>query len=109
MIRRPPRSTLFPYTTLFRSHAQGFAHIMVSDQDADAAVRQLADDALDIEHGQRIHARKRLVQEHEARLGRERAGDLDAPPLPARERHAEGSAHVADAQLLEQLLEALLA
>src|SRR3989449_3824601 len=23
MIRRPPRSTLFPYTTLFRSHAVG--------------------------------------------------------------------------------------
>src|SRR2546426_4610736 len=23
MIRRPPRSTLFPYTTLFRSHAIG--------------------------------------------------------------------------------------
>src|SRR3712207_8363117 len=28
MIRRPPRSTLFPYTTLFRSHvaAEGPAH-----------------------------------------------------------------------------------
>src|SRR2546425_9366658 len=25
MIRRPPRSTLFPYTTLFRSHSQGTA------------------------------------------------------------------------------------
>src|SRR5258707_10622447 len=25
MIRRPPRSTLFPYTTLFRSRAQGGA------------------------------------------------------------------------------------
>src|SRR3989449_1892695 len=25
MIRRPPRSTLFPYTTLFRSHATGEA------------------------------------------------------------------------------------
>src|SRR2546426_6721762 len=25
MIRRPPRSTLFPYTTLFRSHAAAFA------------------------------------------------------------------------------------
>src|SRR2546427_6281457 len=25
MIRRPPRSTLFPYTTLFRSHPQRFA------------------------------------------------------------------------------------
>src|SRR5258708_31901324 len=24
MIRRPPRSTLFPYTTLFRSSANGF-------------------------------------------------------------------------------------
>src|SRR2546422_6468203 len=24
MIRRPPRSTLFPYTTLFRSQAAGF-------------------------------------------------------------------------------------
>ena len=24
MIRRPPRSTLFPYTTLFRSHARNF-------------------------------------------------------------------------------------
>src|SRR2546425_7684417 len=23
MIRRPPRSTLFPYTTLFRSHIEG--------------------------------------------------------------------------------------
>src|SRR2546425_9727801 len=25
MIRRPPRSTLFPYTTLFRSHGQRLA------------------------------------------------------------------------------------
>src|SRR3712207_9204861 len=27
MIRRPPRSTLFPYTTLFRSGAGGAAHL----------------------------------------------------------------------------------
>src|SRR5260370_31571902 len=26
MIRRPPRSTLFPYTTLFRSHLDRAAH-----------------------------------------------------------------------------------
>src|SRR2546430_11699359 len=26
MIRRPPRSTLFPYTTLFRSHAPEAVH-----------------------------------------------------------------------------------
>src|SRR3712207_8538175 len=27
MIRRPPRSTLFPYTTLFRSQADGVEHL----------------------------------------------------------------------------------
>src|SRR2546430_9566260 len=27
MIRRPPRSTLFPYTTLFRSLPEGHAHV----------------------------------------------------------------------------------
>src|SRR5256885_4058457 len=27
MIRRPPRSTLFPYTTLFRSKAAGTGHV----------------------------------------------------------------------------------
>src|SRR2546429_3062371 len=34
MIRRPPRSTLFPYTTLFRSHAQrldGTLRVEVTD------------------------------------------------------------------------------
>src|SRR2546427_5708970 len=34
MIRRPPRSTLFPYTTLFRSHAE------VRDVGAEEAVER---------------------------------------------------------------------
>src|SRR2546427_5131820 len=29
MIRRPPRSTLFPYTTLFRSTSEGQAYAML--------------------------------------------------------------------------------
>src|SRR5256885_10238113 len=29
MIRRPPRSTLFPYTTLFRSRDTGFEHFQL--------------------------------------------------------------------------------
>src|SRR5256885_9786287 len=29
MIRRPPRSTLFPYTTLFRSKPAGIEHIFL--------------------------------------------------------------------------------
>src|SRR3712207_7339497 len=31
MIRRPPRSTLFPYTTLFRSHVGGEQLLFASD------------------------------------------------------------------------------
>src|SRR5438552_7506561 len=31
MIRRPPRSTLFPYTTLFRSHSDRFWIARVDD------------------------------------------------------------------------------
>src|SRR5258707_10387833 len=31
MIRRPPRSTLFPYTTLFRSHKDAGDHPMIID------------------------------------------------------------------------------
>src|SRR2546422_3402994 len=34
MIRRPPRSTLFPYTTLFRSHQ------LAADSRADARLRR---------------------------------------------------------------------
>src|SRR2546422_4538926 len=34
MIRRPPRSTLFPYTTLFRSHACGQGEREVERRDA---------------------------------------------------------------------------
>src|SRR5688572_31304551 len=33
MIRRPPRSTLFPYTTLFRSHHQRQGRAGRSEQD----------------------------------------------------------------------------
>src|SRR3712207_7012386 len=36
MIRRPPRSTLFPYTTLFRSH-NGRAGEEMGEADGDAA------------------------------------------------------------------------
>src|SRR2546426_12475330 len=34
MIRRPPRSTLFPYTTLFRSvHERAFGYAQLNDYD----------------------------------------------------------------------------
>src|SRR2546422_7064700 len=55
MIRRPPRSTLFPYTTLFRSHYDsevaaylvdllvGFTHVENLYKVRDAAGRRLED------------------------------------------------------------------
>src|SRR2546430_11225470 len=53
MIRQPPRSTLFPYTTLFRSHLRplpvplkppplakpSFVHVIVEDGDLSTRVR----------------------------------------------------------------------
>src|SRR5260370_13925929 len=39
MIRRPPRSTLFPYTTLFRSHRQHIRRGLLQDSDARLAYR----------------------------------------------------------------------
>src|SRR3712207_7325115 len=34
MIRRPPRSTLFPYTTLFRSAPPAGGHLLARDEQA---------------------------------------------------------------------------
>src|SRR5256885_12595662 len=43
MIRRPPRSTLFPYTTLFRS--RGFVHLAVDHGHLGVVQRLLVDHA----------------------------------------------------------------
>src|SRR5256885_7383561 len=42
MIRRPPRSTLFPYTTLFRSRLRDTIAVLGAPAPADAAWRQAA-------------------------------------------------------------------
>src|SRR2546430_9017610 len=42
MIRRPPRSTLFPYTTLFRSHVDRLPDRLPVHELADARVRERA-------------------------------------------------------------------
>src|SRR3712207_7633953 len=34
MIRRPPRSTLFPYTTLFRSGLRKFLHVLTMTKES---------------------------------------------------------------------------
>src|SRR5204863_6531785 len=60
MIRRPPRSTLFPYTTLFRSTEAGVVYLM------GVVTEREADDAVDLalrseEHTSELQSRRDLV------------------------------------------------
>src|SRR3712207_8910125 len=69
MIRRPPRSTLFPYTTLFRSRqywprdlAQGGAHLPGAD------ARQHARRVVHLGHQHDLPARRGRSEEHTSEL-----------------------------------------
>src|SRR3989442_3397686 len=65
MIRRPPRSTLFPYTTLFRSAREGVVRVCIAQlrDHADVARVQLRNlDALrSEEHTSELQSRPHLV------------------------------------------------
>src|SRR3712207_7599977 len=67
MIRRPPRSTLFPYTTLFRSFQQG----QLRHHEVEAPDRHHHADAQQVARG------------HAARLTAHPRGTRAAPPAPA--------------------------
>src|SRR2546429_2244468 len=93
MIRRPPRSTLFPYTTLFRSaRARGVPVTTRFMELADAAVDIIIDVTISEEHTSelqsRLHLVCRLLLEKKrtvrsirccGHLGRIRAVHLDQP------------------------------
>src|SRR3712207_6875626 len=57
MIRRPPRSTLFPYTTLFRSSVQPEDREAALVQGAQVAAGALDPDQLDRPAGHRVGLR----------------------------------------------------
>src|SRR2546427_3824873 len=67
MIRRPPRSTLFPYTTLFRSVDDGvtlfFAALVIDDGDGAVAVHrdQVARFCRSEEHTSELQSQSNLV------------------------------------------------
>src|SRR5260370_27198959 len=67
MIRRPPRSTLFPYTTLFRSHSDGA--FLEDAAEALLALCQLAGDAsLLVAHRARREPGALRSEEHTSEL-----------------------------------------
>ena len=57
---------------------EGLADVVIRDEDAHAALTQILDDLLYVGDGERINARKRLVEQDELRLKRKAARDLDA-------------------------------
>src|SRR2546422_4881725 len=92
MIRRPPRSTLFPYTTLFRSLATPLAR--------QSGARRLAPDALCA--CARLDALFRLggAQPEVRRLHHLRTPDADVQPVPAVKRHGHRLGRTASWQAL---------
>src|SRR2546428_4498761 len=67
MIRRPPRSTLFPYTTLFRSAAS-------------AGLRRIAEDVVDAQAGEGATHLGRVPAVDRAARGRRMRGPGGARP-----------------------------
>src|SRR5260370_1952408 len=61
MIRRPPRSTLFPYTTLFRSYYVNFAGV---DDDGDSIAYSLTAPLNTIKRSSRSEEHTSELQSH---------------------------------------------
>src|SRR2546422_8295417 len=89
MIRRPPRSTLFPYTTLFRSIAKGRSEKDRAGPDAGDSERQMDHvfPSIDLARAARLpgaQAEVRGVQSGSALLREGQNGLTSAPPREVR-------------------------
>src|SRR5256885_4982819 len=64
MIRRPPRSTLFPYTTLFRSQPMVITRFFTSSN----FILQCQNDGFRICNGEWFHSPRKRSEEHTSEL-----------------------------------------
>src|SRR3989441_12972865 len=88
MIRRPPRSTLFPYTTLFRSDD---VEVMLDHEHAVPGVHEPIEHAAQGTHVVQVEAGRGLVEDVELAAPpylreRQLTCDLEALGLAARQR-----------------------
>src|SRR5258708_16338722 len=88
MIRRPPRSTLFPYTTLFRSLQLGRAAVLLRRRLRPAGVGQ---------HGAEVEPRLGII-----RAGRQRALDQLDPRSEEHTSELQSPDHLVCRLLLEK-------
>src|SRR5881296_3635686 len=84
------------------ANPQRFPHVMVRDEDADAAFLEKADDFLNVEYRDRVDAREGFIEQYEARARRERPGDLDAAALAAREGERGRLSQMCDVEITQQ-------
>ena len=90
------------------TNAQCLAHVVVGDQDANAARLQKTDDALDLDDSDRVDAGKGFVQQYKSGLRGQGAGDLDAAALAAGQSRRRRVTQMLDAQFMQQAVGALL-
>src|SRR5258708_36590168 len=65
--------------------AERFPNVMIRYEHADAALLEEPNDALDVEHRDRVDAGERLGEQDEGRLGAGRPGYFQSPPLTSRQ------------------------
>src|SRR2546430_9590933 len=82
MIRRPPRSTLFPYTTLFRSDEL----LQLRERDEGAGERDRADDRGELRRDRALDADRADVRPHGVELDH---GDEDRKSTRLNSSHSQ--------------------
>ena len=81
---------------------EGFLHVVVGDEHADVALLQMRHNALDVLHGNGVHACKGFVEQDEFRFSRQAPRDLRAPAFPPAEHVAHVLSHMLQAELVQQ-------
>src|SRR5256885_9221436 len=100
MIRRPPRSTLFPYTTLFRSGPQGRPSVrrrgeVVPDPMADSALPTIRSEEHTSELQSPCNLVCRLLLEKKNKQQPPRQNDIRQPEAPSHPKVLGGCGHAA--------------
>src|SRR5690625_1491568 len=88
--------------------SQGFAYVVVGDQDPDIATFQKLDDALDFNDGDGVDAGEGFVKQNETGTCCQCPGDLDAASLAAGQGQGGIVTDVADLQLVDQQFQVLV-
>src|SRR2546430_16741525 len=102
MIRRPPRSTLFPYTTLFRSLEAGEQDVVVPAAALVVAMPRVAAHAVQTDDAGAVEQR-RVAREHAALARRQVLGGVEAEGDGVRSRPDEAALEIGRASCRERV------